>query len=125
MVALDAWAVIALLHGDRAAPRLRDAIKQERAVVSWINLGEVLYNEARRVGRERALSAIADFRQTVVAEEPDAELVAEAALIRAEGRLSYADSFAVATAERHDAPLMTGDPEILALARELELIDPR
>lgn len=59
-------------------------------------------------------------------EPPDADLVLGAAEIKAGGRISYADCFAVATAERHQAPLLTGDPEILALDRPaLELVDLR
>ena len=44
---------------------------------------------------------------------PDTELV------------SHADAFAVALAERLRRPLITGDPEILALDREVDVIDPR
>ena len=37
-----------------------------------------------------------------------------AATIKARYPISYADAFAVATAIRHDAPLVTGDPELRA-----------
>jgi len=36
------------------------------------------------------------------------------------GGISYADCFAVATAKRQDAPLLTGDLELLALALPAE-----
>jgi len=37
----------------------------------------------------------------------------------------YADAFCVATAQRLDAPVLTGDPEIVALAGEVEVVDLR
>lgn len=59
------------------------------------------------------------------AEDVDFELVLGAARVKARHALSYADAFAVALAERLRLPLMTGDPEIVALDRELNVIDPR
>jgi predicted nucleic acid-binding protein len=58
--------------------------------------------------------------------EPDWPLVRRAAAIKARGRVSYADAFCVATAQRLDAPLWTGDPEIIALAGgTLDVVDLR
>jgi ribonuclease VapC len=42
---------------------------------------------------------------------PDRELIWKAAEIKAEYAISYADCFAVATAIRHNATILTGDPE--------------
>ncbi len=62
--------------------------------------------------------------QLVHAEVADAELTRTAALIKAGGGVSFSGCFAVATAERHGAPLLTGDPEILALERSgLTVVD--
>jgi predicted nucleic acid-binding protein len=41
--------------------------------------------------------------------------ILEAARLKARHSMSYADAFAVATARLARAPLLTGDPEILAL----------
>lgn len=92
-----------------------------------MNLGEALYIEARRQGFDRADSAVSSFaRQLLLAEAVDADVARAAAEIKAGGGISYGDCFAVATAERHRAPLLTGDPEILALDRPaLELVDLR
>jgi len=51
--------------------------------------------------------------------DPDWDLVVVAAKVKASGGLSYADAFCVATADRLDAVLWTGDPEIIALAGKL------
>jgi predicted nucleic acid-binding protein len=95
------------------------------AVVSWINLGEVFYIEARIAGEGAAAAAVERVRKSVRAEAVDLELVFAAARVKAGHALSYADAFAVALAERLGLPLMTGDPEIVALDRELRVIDPR
>jgi predicted nucleic acid-binding protein len=94
-------------------------------VISWINLGEVFYIEARVAGEAAAAAAVERVRDNVRAEDVDAELVLGAARVKARHALSYADAFAVALAERFRLPLMTGDPEIAALDRELSVIDPR
>ncbi len=66
------------------------------------------------------------MRGRIALEEPDESLVLAAAIIKADHRLSYADAFAVATAERHRAPLLTPDPEILATDRPgLTILDLR
>lgn len=62
--------------------------------------------------------------QLTTAEAADAELAPAAASIKAGGGVSYADSFAIATAERHAVPLLSGDPEILVLDRPgLRVVD--
>jgi predicted nucleic acid-binding protein len=89
---------------------------EEGAIASWINLGEVLYIEIRRHGEERASAVVESLAEQLAhVEDADAELTRAAARIKAGGGVSYADCFAVATAERHAAPLLTGDPELLAI----------
>lgn len=123
---LDAWALLAVLRAEPAGARVLAWTERRRPVVSWINLGEVLYQEARRLGDETAARAIEGVRAAVVAELPDEELVVAAASIKAAHSISYADCFAVATAERHELPLLTGDPDLVALDRpSLEVVDLR
>ena len=94
-------------------------------MISWINLGEVFYIEARIAGEAAAAAAVERVRHSVRAEDVDVELVLGAARVKARHALSYADAFAVTLAERLRLPLMTGDPEIVALERELRVVDPR
>jgi predicted nucleic acid-binding protein len=101
------------------------AIDTAEAIMSAINLGEVLYKLERDHGRERAAKLVDRVRAVTTVEDPDWDLVVRAAHIKAEGGLSYADSYCVATAQRHNAPLYTGDPEILALTHLVELVDLR
>ncbi len=124
-VVLDSYALIALVQGEPGAVTVRDALESGDAFVSWINLGEVYYVLARRVGKDLAHQIVLDAQQDCRVESPDGALVLEAARIKARGRIAYADCFAVATARRDGLPLMTGDPEILALADEVEVVDLR
>lgn len=94
-------------------------------MISWINLGEVFYIEARVAGEAAAAAAVERVKDSVRTEDVDGDLVLEAARVKARHALSYADAFAVALAERLRLPLITGDPEILAVDRDLEVVDPR
>jgi len=78
------------------------------------------------VGEDRAKSAVDAIRRAVVTELPDEALILAAAGVKTNHAISYADCFAVATAERQRRPLLTGDPELVQLARPgLEVIDLR
>jgi PIN domain nuclease of toxin-antitoxin system len=125
VVVLDAWAVLALYEGHPRAGEISSAIEGGGAIVSAVNLGEALYWLERDHGLKRATELVDGIRSTAYVEEPDWTLVASAAHIKAGGGLSYADAFCIATAQRHDAPLYTGDPEILALGELVEMVDLR
>jgi PIN domain nuclease of toxin-antitoxin system len=123
---LDAWAVLALLQDEAAAPRVSDAIATDDACMSAVNLGEAYYTIVRRRGRRFAIDRIDSIRRIVHVEDPDWDLTRAAADVKAGGGISYSDAFCVATARRHKAPLYTGDPEIIALdGDDLEVVDLR
>ena len=108
-----------------SAGEVASAIETEQAVVSAVNLGEVLYMLERDHGQRRATELVEQVRSVTTVEDPDWDLIVSAAHIKARGGLSYADAFCVATAQRHKAPLYTGDPEILALKGAVKLVDLR
>lgn len=122
---LDAWAIVAYLKNEPAAPRVEDLIRKGSAVASDVNVGEVLYSLTRTHGPKRAEDLVRAVRPSLRCERPDWALVRTAGQIKAGNRLSYADAFVVATAQRHSAPLYTGDPEIVALGDLVEVIDLR
>ncbi len=125
-VALDSWAVLALLNDEPAADRVETEIERGEALMSWINLGEVYYQTIRRRDERRARAAIEAIQRRVRVEEPDPELILAAARLKAGGGISYADAFCVATAQRHSATIFTGDPEILRLKDpDVEVVDLR
>lgn len=122
---LDAWAALAFLRGESAAPRVKELILAEEVLISSINLGEALYWTERRLGQRAAREEVDRLRPMLAVEDPDWPLVSAAARLKAGGGLSYADAFCVATAQRHQAALYTGDPEILALDVPVEMVDLR
>jgi len=114
---LDSWAILRYLEdAEPAAGAVADLLAGERPVVSWINLGEIFYVVRRLHGEEAASRTVRDVRHVTRPELPTEYRVIEAARIKAEHRLAYADAFAAATAVAHDAELWTGDPELLAEA---------
>jgi len=114
-VVLDSWAVLRLLEGtEPAASRVQAELDGDsRPVMSWINLGEVFYVVRRLHGHEAAESVVRDLRPQLDLDLPDATRVLEAATIKADHAMAYADAFAAATALAHRATLLTGDPELL------------
>lgn len=113
-LALDSWAVLRLLEGtEPAASRVTEALERERPVMSWINLGEVYYVVHRDRGRAEAEAVLRDLRPLLSLDLPSQRRVIEAARLKADHPLAYADAFAAATAIAHGACLLTGDPELL------------
>jgi len=118
---LDSFAVLAFLFGEEGAGEvkriLRKAEEGEAAVFfHWNNLAEVYYIVRRESSRRRALEAIALVKAMPIRLiEFDESLWLKAAELKATFPISYADSFAAATACTMDAKLVTGDPEFKAL----------
>ena len=113
-VVLDSWAILRFLEGhEPAASAVAGLLEEQKPVVSWINLGEVFYIVRRRTGEKDALAAIRDIEDVVFADLPNSDRIMEAARIKADHPMAYADAFAAATAVSHGATLWTGDPELL------------
>lgn len=118
MVVLDSWALLAFLKDEPSAERIGSVWLQEGAAICSVNLGEVLYIRMRSDGDVAALADIERVRERIDVVDPDWQLVAAAAKVKARGGVAYADAFCIATATRLGASLWTGDPEILAKAGE-------
>lgn len=122
---LDSWAVMRLLEGSEpSASRVQKLIDSGDAVISWINLGEIYYVLVRSLGDDAAAATVRDIETSVEAVLPDRLLILDAARIKAEHRMSYADAFAAATAVRFAASLWTGDPELLIAGAPWAPFDP-
>jgi ribonuclease VapC len=113
-IVLDSWAIVRYLQDDHpAAEQVAAVLETERPVVSWFNLGEVFCVVRRAVGEDAAMSTLRDPGEVVTAEVPNPGRVVEAARIKADHPMAYADAFAAATAAADHAELWTGDPELL------------
>ena len=123
---LDAWAIVALLKVEPAAARVRAVIEDHESHACSVNLGEAYYSLIRSHGQRLASERVERVRQLVTIHDPAWPVTRDAAEIKARGRLSYADAFCVATARWCEAPLYTGDPEIVALdGDDLDVVDLR
>ena len=99
----------AALHEGEAGTRV--------VYLSLINLGEVLYTTERERGDVEARRVLALIDQLPVELVPVSRAtVLAAAHVKAHFPISYADAFAVVTAQDHGAVLLTGDPEFRPVA---------
>lgn len=121
-IVLDAWALLALIFKEEpAAKKVRDVFDQEGATtspiyISWINIGEVYYNIARKKGPSAADEVLNDIKMLPIRfQEPSKVDILAAATVKSKHKLSYADAFAVSLAQKIDGVIYTGDPEIVLL----------
>ena len=115
---VDAWAMIAWLLDQAAAPAVESFLQEADAgnlhlLMSWINAGEVYYIISKRHGQERA----ADFLKRLPSLPirlvlPDEDGILAAADVKAGHPVSYSDAFAIALAQSEKASVITGDDEI-------------
>jgi len=122
---LDSYALLAYLEGAAGMPRVREvltaALKGTPAVyVSLINLGEALFITEREKGLAAAHQALAAVDQLPLQVVPVSRAtVLSAAHVKAHHAVSYADAFAVVTAEEYNAVILTGDPEFRAVVQRV------
>jgi ribonuclease VapC len=90
--------------------------REHKIVMSIVNLGEVFYLSAKAKDLTYTERVLENLRSRIVTVSASDELVILAATLKAQYPISYADAFAVATAVTHDAPLVTGDPELKAMS---------
>jgi predicted nucleic acid-binding protein len=114
---LDAFALLSWLKkepgADRIVSLLRQASKgQVKILMCVINLGEVIYRTLRQYGQERRQEVLV-LTQALAIEfvDVDRSLALAAAELKGVHRMSYADCFAAALAQRLDAAVVTGDPD--------------
>lgn len=118
---LDSYAMLALLQDEPGASAvadlLRDGIERDvPLILNEINVGEVYYIVAKHRSfddAERVLRHLETLPLEIVSNTY--AHVLEAARLKAQYTISYADAFAVATALRLDAAVVTGDRAFAAV----------
>ena len=114
---LDSFALLAYLQGETGMERvqsvLADAEKNRCHVyVCIINLGEVLYIVEREQGLVKAHETLGAIQQLPIEMvSVDNQTVLDAAHIKANYALSYADAFAVVCGQKLGGIILTGDKE--------------
>jgi ribonuclease VapC len=125
---MDSYALIAFFEDEPGADRVAGILKEiissrTRGYLSIINWGEIYYSICREQGAETAenvLSQIAQYPLQLV--EADKALTYEAAKLKAEHRIAYADCFAAALAQKLSASVVTGDPEFKKFQDKIAII---
>lgn len=118
---LDSFALLAFLEDEAGKTRVQELLSLAeshkcRIVMPMINLGEVLYIVERERGLTSAQSVLALVESLPIELlETSRELVLDAAHVKANYALSYADAFSVAAAIQEKAIILTGDPEFEAV----------
>ena len=119
---LDSHALLAFFQGEQGAEIVERILRRSYSgvydlFISLINLGEIVYLTKRRFGDEKKIEVLSRIYQLgfKVLSIPDS-LVFQAAELKAQYALSYADCFALACSINHSAILVTGDPEFKSVA---------
>jgi len=121
---LDSFAILAYLKMEGKYKKVKDLLASDEVLfMTDINIGEAFYVLAKERGFERADY----FVNTVLPNLPievvpnTLQDVLEAARIKATHSISYADCFVVATAQKKDAAIVTGDPEFKKVQKTVEI----
>ena len=110
---LDACAVIAYLRQEPGAEVLQTLIEAPTTflAIHVCNLGEVYYDFFRSAGLTAAQTAWTNTLALplVLRRDADDDFIQRAGVIKVAERVSFADAFALALAERLHVPLITTD----------------
>jgi ribonuclease VapC len=113
----DSHALLAFFQGGKGAAAVLEFLKKTNnsgiePLICVINLGEILYLTKRRFGDAKKIEILGRIHQLSFNIIPASyDLVFEAAEIKADYPISYADSFAVACARDQSAEIVAGDPD--------------
>ena len=124
-VVLDSFALLAYLGNEDGCEKVKHLLADTdiQLLMNEINVGEAYYI----IARERGLAQADEFIDGILPSLPIVLVanslpeVIEAARVKAEYPLAYADCFAVATAYRKKSPLLTGDPEFKRVQEIVEI----
>jgi predicted nucleic acid-binding protein len=125
---LDSFALLAFLNREQGFATVRDLLRSAREVnepllMNEINIGEVYYIIAKGRSLEQAEEFLHRFETLPIQRLGNTfHEVLEAAKIKAQFPISYADAFMVATAQRARSTVVTGDPEFRSVAHLIDIV---
>jgi ribonuclease VapC len=126
-VVFDSHAILKFAQDEAGADRVEELLTASqagriRAFMNEINLGEIYYITIRRIGLEPAKEFLEHFYNLPIELVPASrDIIASASEVKARYAISYADCFAVASALKHGASVVTGDPEFKIVERVVEV----
>lgn len=117
-IVLDSFAILAYLNQEVGFEEVKQILNhaqdlQQFVLMNEINIGETYYILYRKRGKETSESFINNILPNlpILIVSNTLESIIETAKIKAHYPISYADAFAVSTAVKEDAVVVTGDPE--------------
>lgn len=122
---IDSYALLAYLKQENNYRKVENLLssKESELLMNDINIGETFYI----LTRERGLDKAEYFINAILPNLPIIKIgnafsdVMQAAKIKAQYPISYADCFAVATAIREKAVIITGDPDFKHVKKIVEI----
>ena len=127
-ILFDSFAMIRFFYQETGAEKVRDLLKEAtnnnaHRLISAVNVGELIYIIQRRSGEAAKLQMLVNLKYLGFTILPcPNELIFRAAELKARFAMSYADTFAVASAIEHDATLVTGDPEFRQVQHLVKIV---
>jgi ribonuclease VapC len=122
---LDSYALIAYLENEPEGEKIEKILKvarsgKTRLYLSVVNLGEVYYITMRERGTEKANETIFIIEQLPISIiDADEAVSIQAAKLKANHSIAYADCFAAALGIRKNSKVVTGDPEFKKLEKDI------
>lgn len=117
LIVLDSFALVSFFHKEPGWEKIQKLLYElsssgKQALLNIINWGEFYYIIKRHVGKRKAEEALVLLIQLPIKIlSVDDDLVKEAAEIKSDYPVSYADAFCIATAQRSGGKILTNDPE--------------
>lgn len=110
---LDACSLIAFINAEKGGNKIKTLLEDPRNEIfmHMINLGEVYYGFYRAEGREKAETVINNLIQLPInfVEDMSIDFVKTAGKYKANYRISFADAFVLALAEKREGKVVTTD----------------
>ena len=126
-VVFDSHAILKFAQDESGANRVEELLLAAqdgriRAFMNEINLGEIYYITIRIMGIEPAREFLEHLHDLPIEIVPASwDIIVSASEVKASHALSYADCFAVASALKHGASVVTGDPEFKNVKHVVEI----
>lgn len=127
-IVLDSFALVSFFHRESGWKKIQQifyelASSGQKALLSIINWGEFYYIIKKRVGKLKAEEALTLLEQLPIKIlSVDDKLVKEAAEIKSDYPVSYADAFCIATAQRSSGQIFTNDPEFKSVKHLVSVV---
>jgi predicted nucleic acid-binding protein len=126
-VVFDSHAILKFAQDEDGANKVEEILQASqggkiRAFMNEINLGEIYYITIRKVGAKSAEEFLEQFQTLYIRMVPASwDIIASASEVKAKYAISYADCFVVASALKHNATVVTGDPEFKNVEHMVEI----